>query len=209
MGAPRLLGQPADVFDQRVDLLGRELVLERLHLLLDAVLLAGQAVFDRLLDLLVGELLLERGRRHVAYLHLLAFLGVSLAVLAVAGRALGAEHAIRRGVVRRGDGGTEERHREEEHGAQPLHGCDLLMAIEDQRTPCQAVSAIPAQRLGFPAGAFAPPQGLRPVHVPAWWRRGARISVSPKRPRLTNRVAATPCRRSSTPILMAMSASRG
>src|SRR5262245_50471162 len=60
---------------QRVVVAGLEVGLERVHLLLDAVLLALDALVDGLLHVVVGDFL-ELLRRHVAHLHLLAVLGL-------------------------------------------------------------------------------------------------------------------------------------
>src|SRR6185369_5104363 len=77
-----------DVCDQAVDVLRLELVLVRLHLLRLAVLGLLDAVRDRVLHLRVGGVLPEVGRGQIPHAHLLALLGRTLAVLAVARGAL-------------------------------------------------------------------------------------------------------------------------
>src|SRR5690349_7118238 len=63
-----LPAEGADDSDERVHLLGLELVAERIHAVAVGLL---HAVEDRRLDLLVRRLLLPRGVRHVGDLHLL------------------------------------------------------------------------------------------------------------------------------------------
>src|SRR5215831_2104165 len=78
--------QGLDEGDQRVDLIRTQLVLESIHFLLLAVLLLLDALEDDLPDLVVGEIL---RRRQILHAHLLPLIGLRLAVIAVAGRALG------------------------------------------------------------------------------------------------------------------------
>src|SRR5471030_351444 len=84
---PTLL-ERADVSDELIDLLGRQLVLEGLHLLLLAGLLLVHPVGDGLLDVGVCLRLLPGRRGVIGDPHLRALVGLALAVGAVAGGAL-------------------------------------------------------------------------------------------------------------------------
>src|SRR5208283_1159305 len=83
----RLLLESADVRDQSVYLVWRQISLKRGHILLHATLLRVDAIRDGLLPRVIA-LRLIRGGGHVLNLHLLTLVGISLASLTVAGGAL-------------------------------------------------------------------------------------------------------------------------